>query len=409
MNILQINTVGNSGSTGRIAEQIGIAAMRRGWQSHIACGIRISESRSHILRIGRQWHRYPNILWTRAFDSDSPLAKASTLKFIEDIKKLSPDIVHLHNLHGYYLHAPTLLKFLGEYGRPVVWTLHDCWPLTGHCCYFDLCGCQKWKSACGACPQKREYPASWALDRSARNHAEKTALALGIKNLTLVPVSEWIGETARKSRLKSCNIRVIRNGIDLDIFRPSAEPANPPKKTVLFAANKWEPRKGLEFVPKIAGLLGSGFSCTVLGADAGQAERLRAMGINAMGRTESAERLREIYSKASVFANPTMQEALSLVNMEAIACGTPAVTFDSGGTPETIPDARVGSVVPRGDAGAMSEEIRKFAEADKAKISKICRRAAVENFDAKAAFAKYCELYESLLINDRGLNGGRFG
>ena len=397
MTILQINTVGNSGSTGRIAEQIGIEAIRNGWDSHIACAIRISRSRSNIVRVGSPWHRYPNVLWTRIFDSDSPLAKISTLKFVENIKRISPDIIHLHNLHGYYLHAPTLLKFLGEYGRPVVWTLHDCWPMTGHCAYFDFCGCEKWKSACAECPQKREYPASWIFDRSAKNHSEKIELISKIKNLTLVPVSNWIGETAKKSKLKFRHLQVIRNGINLEIFRPSKTEILSSPKTVLFVANKWEKRKGFDFIPEISAALGKDFECLVVGVDGKQEKYLRERGMRAMGKLENAQRLSQMYSSASVFANPTMQDNYPTVNLEAAACGTPVVTFDSGGTPETIPNPGAGSVVARGDVSTMVSEIKKFAALDKSEISKICRKTAEENFDAKAAFGKYCELYRSLV------------
>lgn len=399
MNVLQINTVGNSGSTGRIAEQIGIEAIRSGWESYIACAIRISQSRSNIIRVGSQWHRYPNVLWTRIFDSDSPLAKISTLKLIGDIKKISPDIIHLHNLHGYYLHAPTLLRFLGEYDRPVVWTLHDFWPFTGHCAYFDFCGCDRWKSACRNCPQKKAYPASWVFDRSAKNHIEKISLISKIKNLTLVPVSEWAKSIAAESKVKFKNIQTIRNGINLDAFYPSAKPRTGIPNNILFAANKWEPRKGLHFIPKIAELLGGSYTFTVIGVDDRQKKHLEKNGISALKRTANAEELRDIYSQAAVFANPTLEETLSLVNMEAIACGTPVVTFASGGTPETVPNERVGAVVNRGDIGEMAAQIRKFAALDKSETAKICRQTALDNFDAKTAFKKYIELYGSLVKN----------
>ena len=395
MNILQINTVGNIGSTGRIAEQIGIEAMRNGWESYIACA-RAAQSKSKIIRIGSKWHRYPNVLWTRIFDSDSPLAKISTLKLTNDIKKLSPDIIHLHNIHGYYLHTPTLLEFLGEYNKPVVWTLHDCWPFTGHCAHFDFFGCKKWKTLCSDCPQKNKYPASWVFDSSSKNHIEKTAIISKIKKLTFVPVSKWTESIALESKVKFKNIQTIRNGIDIGVFQPSQKLAANSINNVLFAANKWEPQKGLNFIPKIAERLGSDYKLTVIGVDRQQKKYLEGKGIIAQKRTNNIKQLRDIYSQASVFANPTLEETLSLVNMEAIACGTPVVTFASGGTPETVPNEKVGAVVKRGDIDAMVSQIKKFAALDKSEISKICRQTAIDNFDAKAAFKKYIDLYESL-------------
>lgn len=395
MNLLQINTVGNIGSTGRIAEQIGLEAMRNGWESYIACA-RSAQSKSEIIRIGSKWHIYPNVLWTRIFDSDSPLAKISTLKLTNDIKKLSPDIIHLHNIHGYYLHTPTLLEFLGGYNKPVVWTLHDCWPFTGHCAYFDFCGCEKWKTLCSNCPQKNKYPASWVFDSSSKNHIEKTAIISKIKNLTFVPVSKWIESIALESKVKFKNIQTIRNGIDIGVFQPSQKLAANSINNVLFAANKWEPRKGLNFIPKIAERLGSDYKLTVIGVDRQQKKYLEGKGIIAQKRTNNIKQLRDIYSQASVFANPTLEETLSLVNMEAIACGTPVVTFASGGTPETVPNEKVGAVVKRGDIDAMVSQIKKFSALDKSEISKICRQTAIDNFDAKTAFKKYIDLYESL-------------
>ena len=341
MNLLQINTVGNIGSTGRIAEQIGVEAIRNGWKSHIACA-RSAQSKSEIIRIGSKWHRYPNVLWTRIFDSDSPLAKISTLKLTNDIKKLSPDIIHLHNIHGYYLHTPTLLEFLGEYNRPVVWTLHDCWPFTGHCAYFDFCGCEKWKTLCSNCPQKNKYPASWVFDSSSKNHIEKTAIISKIKNLTFVPVSKWIESIALESKVKFKNIQTIRNGIDIGVFQPSQKLAAYSINNVLFAANKWEPRKGLNFIPKIAERLGSDYKLTVIGVDRQQKKYLEGKGIIAQKLTNNIKQLRDIYSQAAVFVNPTLEDNLPTVNMEAIACGTPVVAFASGGTPETVPNEKVG-------------------------------------------------------------------
>lgn len=401
MNLLQINTVGNIGSTGRIAEQIGIEAMRKDWKSYIACA-RSNQSKSDIIRIGTKWHRYPNVLWTRIFDSDSPLSRISTLKFINDIKKLSPDIIHLHNLHGYYLHVPTLLEFLGEYNRPVVWTLHDCWPFTGHCSHFDFCGCYKWKTLCYKCPQKMEYPASWIFDHSKKNHQIKIRLISNIKNIAFVAVSNWLGDMLRLSRLPSTNIHVIRNGINLDTFSTDASALNnysnidKSKKIALFASSKWTIKKGFHLIPEISKMLGNSFQCCVIGTTKRQSCYLNNIGIATMDNIRNPSNMASIYKMSDIFVNPSLEEALSLVNMEAIACGTPVVTFASGGTPETIPNEKVGAVVKRGDIDAMVCQIKKFAALDKLETAKICRQAALDNFDAKAAFKKYIDLYESL-------------
>ena len=396
--ILQINTVGNCGSTGRIAEQIGIAAQNAGFESFIACGRRIRPSRSQIIKIGSEWHTYPNVAWTRIFDSDSPLAKISTLKFIEKICEISPDIIHLHNLHGYYLHVPTLLKFLGEYNRPTLWTLHDCWPITGHCCYYDFIQCEKWKTICGNCPQKKEYPTSLVFDRSRKNHEEKIGLISKIQNLTFVAVSQWLASIVKQSRVGDKNIVVIRNGIDLNTFYPMQNSEQDPshkRKKGLFVASDWAKRKGFFLIPEIAKNL-ENIDCTVVGVTEKQREFLRQYGIKAITKTESTAELRDLYSNADVFINPTLEEALSMVNIEATACGTAVVTFDSGGTSETVGDG-TGIVVERGDISALCRAAEKIARKKSPQTIEKCVSYAEENFSAQNSFQKYVDLYKNTI------------
>ncbi len=393
MKVLQINTVGNIGSTGRIAEQIGISALNNGLGSYIACGIRIRESRSKIIKIGKEWHRYPNVAWTRIFDTDSPLAKYSTLKFIDEVVKISPDIIHLHNLHGYYLHTPTLLKFLGKYDKPVVWTLHDLWPFTGHCCYFDSVNCTKWQTHCSNCPLRKGYPASFVFDNSSKNHTEKIELILAIKNLTFVPVSNWVGNLVKQSLLKNKNVEVIRNGVDLNVFTSISSSEKKEKKIALFVANVWGERKGFQFIPKIADLLGDKWKCVVVGVNKNQKQELEKYGIIAIQRTESAKELAKLYSQADVYVNPTRMETLSMTNVEAQACGTPVVTFDAGGTPETI-SSETGIVVPQGNIEKLAVSIKNLADKEKSSTSSKCIEFAKNNFDSNKVFEKYINLYK---------------
>ena len=399
MKILQINTVGNYGSTGRIAEQIGREVISRGHISYIACARKIRESASQIIKIGSLPGVCFNGLWQRIFDSDSPYAKFATKALIKKIESISPDIVHLHNTHGYYLHNKTLLDFLAKYGKPVVWTLHDCWVLTGHCAYFDIAGCKKWKTHCRNCPQKRAYPASLFWDNSYSNYQAKQDCILAMENLTFVPVSNWLKGLVEQSPLASKKSIVINNGIDVDTFKPEHDkPAcmKNGKKNVLFVASVWGRTKGYNFVPEIAKKLGSRYQCTLVGANDKQLKELSGLGINAIKRTESASELAAYYSGADVFANPTMQEALSMVNMEAISCGTPVVCFNSGGVCETIPSDEVGKIVERGNVDAAVEQIKNFAESGKARIGQICRETAVLKFDKKFAWGKYLDLYAEL-------------
>jgi len=171
--ILQINSTCNSGSTGRIAEDIGRIALEAGFESYISYGRNCSNSVSNTIRIGNHLGVYEHVIFTRLFDCHGLCSRLATRKFIRQVRELSPDIVHLHNIHGYYINYKILFDFLSKAQIPVVWTLHDCWSFTGHCAYFDFMGCKKWLSHCDKCPSKKDYPASFFHDASFRNWEEK--------------------------------------------------------------------------------------------------------------------------------------------------------------------------------------------------------------------------------------------
>ena len=402
MKVIQINTVGNYGSTGRIAEQIGIAASARGWKSYIACARKLRPSASEIIKLSSPVQIAFNGLWQRIFDTDSPISKIAVKELSEAIIKISPDIIHLHNTHGYYLNNPELLRFLSSYGRPVIWTLHDCWVLTGHCCYFESSGCRKWKTLCGNCPQKKEYPSSFICDSSRRNHKLKQELINSIPKLTLVPVSRWLNGLLKESALKDIPSKVIHNGIDLDTFKPTyikgflEKYSIPNKKIVLFVSSIWEERKGFNLISRIASLLGGEYICVAVGVNRRQKEYLSKYGIIGVSRTESPADLASLYTAASVFANPTFEDNYPTVNLESIACGTPVVTFNSGGASETIPDG-AGIAVPRGDVEAMVQSIKRLSSEESTETAGRLRGIAENNFSGKIAWNKYIDIYEESL------------
>ena len=401
MKILQINSVGNSGSTGRIAEQIGVEVIKNAGESYIACARNISKSESNLIKIGSKLRIYLNVLWFRIFGTDGPFAVSPTKKLIKQIREINPDIIHLHNTHGYYLHNDKLLRFLGEYNKPVVWTIHSCWILTGHCTHFDFVKCDKWKSTCSNCPQLRTYPKTYFFDRSTETHKRKRDAIINIKNLTFVPVSEYLGNLIKQSQFKDFNTIVVRNGLPLDTFKPT-KPNKilkyniPNKKIILFVASVWTKFKGFDYIPSIQKKLGNDYICVVVGVTAKQKKHLAQFNIIGIERTENIEELCELYTIANVFANPTLAEALSMVNIEALACGTPVVTFDSGGTKETIVDNEIGSVVEHNE-DIMCREIIKFANIDKSLISEKCRQSVEKHFDKNQVWKKYIEIYKNLL------------
>jgi putative colanic acid biosynthesis glycosyltransferase len=219
--LLQINSVINSGSTGRIAEEIGQTAIDTGWESYIAYGRNERPSSSKLIKIGTDKDIKLHGLQTRLFDRHGLGSKGATTDFIRQIEKIGPDIVHLHNIHGYYINMEVLFHYLKKVNIPVVWTFHDCWPITGHCSHFTFVGCEKWKTQCYNCPQKTGYPASYLIDRSKKNFILKKELFNSLSNLTLVPVSQWLSGILKESFLQNYSIKVINNGVNTEVFRPS--------------------------------------------------------------------------------------------------------------------------------------------------------------------------------------------
>jgi putative colanic acid biosynthesis glycosyltransferase len=259
--LLQINSVINSGSTGRIAEEIGQLAMKNGWKSYIAHGRNNRPSQSETIKIGNDWDIKWHGLQTRLFDRHGLASMKATKKLVEKIKEVQPEIIHLHNLHGYYLNIEILFHYLATANIPIVWTLHDCWPMTGHCAYFSFIGCDKWKTQCEHCPQKKGYPASYLMDRSYQNYRLKKELFTSVRKMTLVPVSNWLATIIKDSFLKGYPIKTIYNGVDTTVFSPRESDEIREKNKIkdkfvlLGVANVWDQRKGLNDFIRLSRLI----------------------------------------------------------------------------------------------------------------------------------------------------------
>lgn len=406
MRVLQINTIVNSGSTGRIAEQLGQQVLKAGGKSFIAASRMGNESQSEVYKIGNDFDVYRHVLVTRIFDRHGFSSKGATEKLIMEIKKIDPDIIHLHNLHGYYLHVGTLFKFLSEYSKPVIWTFHDCWPFTGHCSYFDRFNCDKWKTFCYECPMKSYYPASWVLDNSKNNFFNKKTLFTGIENLTIITPSLWLKELVGQSFFSDdFPVKVIYNGVDLNVMKPSEE-ANEIKlrydlaesKIILGIAGIWDKRKGLEDFFKLATTLDQRYKIVLVGL---KKEQLSDLPLNIIGieRTESVKMLAELYSAADVYINPTYSDNFPTTNIEALACGTPVITYDTGGSPEAV-DTDTGIVVDKGNVEGLQaaiEKVIKGIDQGKQYTRDLCRQRAVHYFNKDERFQEYTELYNRLL------------
>ena len=397
--ILQINVVVNWTSTGYIAESIGDAILSEGWESYISYGRGKPASNSKLIRIGNSSDMYFHAAISRISDSHGLYSRTATLRFIEEIKKIRPNIIHIHVLHGYYINYRILFNFLREYKKPVIWTLHDCWPFTGHCAYFDYANCNKWKTKCEKCPNLGEYPKSLFMDGSSRNYALKKESFTQIENMTLVPVSNWLGQLVSESFLNKYPIKIIHNGIDTKVFRPKKNSIlDDTYFIILGVASDWEKRKGLDEFIYLRSVLPSNYRILILGLNDLQIKKL-PIGIEGHKRTSSVNELVDYYNQATVYVNPTFEDNFPTTNLEALACGTPVITYNTGGSPESI-DSETGIVVEKGNREALIDAIKKVVTNGKMHYSEKCREKAIANFRREDRFRDYIMLYRKLLKNN---------
>lgn len=402
LSILQINVTANIGSTGKIAEQIGQAAIREGFRSCIAYGRRGLPGGNELIRIGSKRDNLLHALRCRLLDQEGYGSKKATRELVQKIQELHPDIIHLHNLHSYYLNMEILFRYLKDSGIPVVWTLHDCWPLTGHCCHFDAVGCDRWKDGCFSCPQHREYPASWWFDRSAANYRLKKSLFTSVPNMTLVSVSRWLDRTIGNSFLKNYPRRIIYNGIDCEVFQPNLnreiirkQLGLQGKQILLGVASVWSPRKGLDDFLALSRQLPR--DCVIVLVGLSDAQR-RDLPDNVLGlaRTDTPGKLAELYSAADVVLNFSLEETFGLTTVEGLACGTPGIVYDRTASPELISDETGWVVAPR-SFDSVLQHLETIRRNDRAYYQGPCRARAASMFDNNDRFAEYIALYREIL------------
>ena len=413
--LLQINPViRESTSTGRIMREIGDAAKEAGWESWIAYSKGrdgVPEHPSHLLPVGNKPDVALHAIATWLFDAHGLASRLATKRFIKTIRQLDPDIIHIHNIHGYFLNYKLLFKYLKESGKPVIWTVHDCWLYTGHCYYYSSIGCDKWKTHCENCPQKRAFPTSWLADRSYQNFEDKRAAfnSLGDK-LTIVTVSDWIRGEMSSSILGGCRYKVIHNGIDLNVFQPTDSASVlekyslTGKRIILGVASIWMKEKGLEdfatLARKIPDQVRNDAVVVLVGRMTPEQKAALPEGIMTIPRTSNVRELAAFYSAAAVFINPTWQDNYPTVNLESLACGTPVITYRTGGSPEALGEISganpIGAVVDQGNIDGILRHIMAFMEADRAEISKRCRKFAVENFNKADRYKDYIGLYDDM-------------
>jgi glycosyltransferase involved in cell wall biosynthesis len=399
--LLQINPVVRlNTSTGRIMKEIGELAMASGWESYVAySGARdgMPAHSSKLVPVGDKLDLAVHAVATRLFDAHGLASKRGTRQFIERIKAIDPDVIHIHNIHGYFLNYPLLFNYLQESGKPVVWTIHDCWLYTGHCYYYSAAHCNKWQTGCGHCPQKRAFPASWLFDRSACNLSDKKRAFGALENLTIVPVSNWIRQEMASSILADKHFQVIHNGIDLETFRPEAADGEVPVEgtQILGVASIWLEEKGWSDLMKLAAMLRPDEKLVLVGKTTEEQRKQLPANVQLIERTENIGKLAALYAGSTVFVNPTWQDNYPTVNLESIACGTPVVTYRTGGSVEAVAEG-TGSVVEQGDVAAMLERVRELAASDRAATAARCRERALSHFRKEDCYKNYIDLYENL-------------
>lgn len=396
--IVEINGI-NYGSTGNIAINIATEAKKQGFDMYLF----FRNSRIGKKRLGENQELIGT--WLDKVISErlcyitglnGYFNILNTHLLIRRLNEIKPDLIHLHSLCDSFVNINMLFKYIIKNDIPVVWTLHDSWPFTGRCAQNR---CLKWQEGCGNCPHKDYYPGTLIFDNSKKVLEKRTKLYEQLKNLTIVTPSKWLGELARLSHFKDkYPIKVINNGINLDIFKPVE--SNFRKKynledkyIVLALAYYWDHSKGLDIIIEYAKRLPEKYQIVLVGTN-NELDKILPNNIISIHRTNTQQELVEIYSASDVFINPTRDENYPTVNMEAIACGLPVITFDTGGSSEMISD-KTGISVKMNDVDAMEKEIIRICQT-KPYSKHDCLKHA-KSFDMQEKFKEYVELYKTIL------------
>lgn len=404
--ILEINST-NYASTGNIMLNIAESAKKHGYDVYMACKAS-SESYKHLdynnnhqIIIGYRYERIISSVINSLTGLRDHLNIFGTYSFIKKIKKINPDLIHLHVLHDDFINTRLLFKYLSNSNIPVVWTFHDCNALTGKCPYFDMVNCDKWKKQCNNCPQQHLHPNSYFFDTSKTIYKERKKCYTSISNLTIVSPSVWLNNIVKESFFKNYNVKVINNGINLNIFKRVDSSFKQDyrienKMVILGVANVWNKRKGIDVFIELANNLSNKYQIVLVGTN-DEIDKLLPSNIISIHRTYNQKELAKIYSAADVFVNPTREENFPTVNIEALACGLPVITFNTGGSPEII-DEKTGIVVPQNDISALKNSIFAVCE-NKTINSKDCINHA-QSFDMHKTFEEYIKLYDTILNNN---------
>ncbi len=399
MRVAFINSVCGYGSTGRIVVDQYNSLIQNGHAAFVAYGRKEGGADINSWRIGSRLSTIISIAQTRFFDTHGLNNRRNTKKLLKQLDSFRPDVIHLHNIHGYYVNYRLLFKYISEKHIPVVWNFHDCWAMTGHCSHFEYVGCDKWLTQCSRCPQKGEYPASFLLDRSRKNYILKKAAFTSPEKMTLIAPSAWLASVAARSYLSKYPRVEIPTGINLEIFTPTKSDLKEKlgitdEYILLGAASTLSDRKGYYDFIWLAEHLPEGYKLVLVGLET---HRLNSLpkSIIGLSRVGSASEMAELYSMADVFINPTKEDTFPTVNLEALACGTPVITYDSGGSKDSLTPA-CGVVVTRDDKEGLLNAVTAMRAHPLAAAD--CRAQAM-NYDRQVQVKKYLDIYEKYINN----------
>lgn len=390
MKVVQINSVCKSGSTGKICISISKLLTSYGIENYI---FHVEDECQYSL--GKQYMSSFQVkvqaIKAKFFGNYGFQSKNATYKLIKELEKITPDIVQLHNLHGHNVHLGVLFSYLKEKKIKTFWTFHDCFAFVSYCMYFDMAKCDKWKNGCRQCPQRKKY--SWFVDRSSSLYKKKKELFSGL-DLTIITPSQWLSGLVKQSFLGDYPVKIIHNGIDLSLFSPRKSNfrekygISSQQKVLLGIANKWEKRKGLDvFLHLVERLDKEKYKIVLVGTN-DKIDMQLPSEIISIHRTVNQHELAEIYSAADYFVNPTREDNFPTVNLESIACGTPVITFNTGGSPEALSETS-GIVIEQDDFNELCKVIE--SENDFLTKENCLERATHFNQDDK--YKEYIDLY----------------
>ncbi len=404
MKVLQINAVYGQGSTGTIVRDIENLCEQAGIECYVASPDKKVLNAKHGYIIGNMIDHKLHALLSRIHGKQAYFSHIPTRNLIRWMDKIKPDIVHLHNLHSNYIHLNILLQYLAKKDIKTIITLHDCWFFTGGCFHYTAIGCYKWLVDCKNCPKKKQDTPSFFRKHSAKILADRKKKLLAIPHLYITDVSEWMSHEALKSFLRDTPNYIIRNGIDMQIFRPLHSDFRirlglENKYVILGPASKWLLPVNRDLLINFVGQMQTDEILLLFGVCTDkQMDYLDSLHfldgkVRTYGYTKNRKELAALYTMSDIFVNTTHEDSLSLINVEAQACGTPVVTFDQTGPKETVDNVNSFNV-PVGDVEKLYKKIKLVRKSSKEVISRKCQMFVENKFDMHNNYQLYIKLYK---------------